>query len=245
MRRYFLVLPLYMISTLALFIVSCNKNNFFTPQKPEFPNQSFVEGFDTANAALARGWQFINVSSPAGDGRWQDGGAATPFFPAYSNHGVLAGFIGTDYTSTSADQGTISNWLVSPSLWMQNGDHIIFYTRAYISFNGINDTTDFGNSLEVRINPTDDSVNVGKGLTYGNFSYMLLDINPNLVHSSVLHADFGAYPVQWTRFNITVSGFDKPVKSHFAFRYFVTNGGFNGNASGIGIDSVAYQSVGY
>ena len=77
------------------------------------------------------------------------------------------------------------------------------------------------------------------------FHKLLLYINPNLVYSSVIHPDVFAYPSQWTRFEVTITGLDAPIKSRFAFRYYVTNGGSNGNASGIGIDSVAYKSVGH
>ena len=229
----------------ALVMQSCHKINLFAPQAPAVPDQSFVEQFDTATAAQSRGWLFLNVSKPLGDGSWQNGGTVIPFFPGYSNHGVNAGFIGTDYTSTSAQQGTISNWLVSPALIMQNGDRVIFYTRAYTAYNGLNDTTDFGNSLEVRTSVYADSVDVGSGISIGSFNNLLLDINPNLVYSSVVHADVGAYPTQWTKFVVTVSGLNKTAKGRFAFRYYVTQGGSNGNASGVGIDSVAYQSKGY
>ncbi len=244
MRKNFLILPLF-AGTLILIVLSCNKTNLFAPQTPAVPNQSFVEEFDTASAAQLRGWQFLNVSNPLGLGSWQNGGEPVPFFSAYSNHGVNAGFIGTDYTSTSAQQGIISNWLVSPEIWMQDGDQIIFYTRAFTAYDGVSDTTDFGNSLEVRTSPAVSSLNVGSGDLTGTFTNLLLDINPKLVYSSVIHSDVGAYPTQWTRFAVTVSGIDKPEKGRFAFRYYVTNGGSNGNASGVGIDSVAYQTAGY
>ncbi|HVZ96157.1 MAG TPA: choice-of-anchor J domain-containing protein [Chitinophagaceae bacterium] len=244
MGKNFLILSV-IFCILSLFTFSCNKTGLFAPQTPAVPNQSFVEEFDTAKAAQSRGWEFLNVSSPLGAGSWQNGGEPIPFFPAYSNHGVYAGFIGTDYTSTSAQQGIISNWLVSPVIWMQNGDRIIFYTRAYNVYNGVNDTTDFGNSLEVRTSPATDSVDAGSGISPGKFTNLLLDINPNLIYSSVIHSDIGAYPTQWTRFIVTVSGIGKPAKGRFAFRYYVSQGGSNGNASGVGIDSVAYQTAGY
>ena len=234
----------FIILLAELLFCSCKDDSYLT-KIPPIPDQSFVEEFDTATAALARGWQFVNTSIPKGGGVWQNGGSIPPFFNAYSNNGNNAGFIGADYTSTSAQQGTISNWLISPSLIMQNGDRIIFYTRAYQLFDGVGDTTDFGNSLQVRMNPFNDSVDVGQGLAIGSFAQMLLDINPDLVYSSVLHPDIFAYPSQWTRFEVTVTGLNGAIKSRFALRYFVTNGGSNGNATGIGIDSVAYKSIGH
>lgn len=227
-----------------LVLYSCKNDNKII-KTPVVPDQSFVEEFDTVSAATKRGWQLVNTSDPLGSGIWKDGGGNPPFFNAYSNKGTNAGFIGADYLSTSADQGTISNWLISPSVLMQNGDTIIFYTRSYTAFDGTSDTTDFGNSLQVRINPTNDNIDVGKGLTTGNFTQVLLNINPNLVWSSVIKPNVIAFPTQWTRFITTVSGLTTAAKSRFAFRYFVTNGGSNGNASGVGIDSVAYISVGH
>jgi len=232
------------IGTIAILLFSC-KDDGYLAKIPPVPDQSFVEEFDTASAALARGWQFINTSDPKGSGVWQNGGRIPPFFKAYSNKGNNVGFIGADYLSTSAQQGTISNWLISPSIIMQNGDRIIFYTRAWQLFDGVSDTTDFGNSLQVRMNPVNDSADVGQGLGYGRFSRILLYINPNLIYSSVIHPDVFAYPSQWTRFEVNVTGLTANLKSRFGLRYFVTNGGSNGNATGIGIDSVAYKSIGH
>ena len=240
------ILPKFlMISILATLVLqSCKKNNSST-KFSSVPDQSFVEEFDTASAALARGWQFINTSEPKGVGVWQDGGNIPPIFNAYSNKGSNAGFIGTDYTSTSAAAATISNWLISPSLIMQNGDTIIFYTRSWQVFDGVSDTTDFGNSLQLRINPLNDNTDVGQGLGIGSFTDSLLFINPTLVYSSVIKPNVIAYPTHWTRFKVIVKGLTGAVKSRFAFRYFVLNGGSNGNGSGIGIDSVAFKSMGH
>jgi hypothetical protein len=243
--RKTILLKLLTISSLAVLVFQSCKDDSYLTKIPPVTDQSFVEEFDTASAALARGWQFINTSDPKGGGVWQDGGSIPPFFNAYSNRGSYAGFIGTDYTSTSAAAATISNWLVSPPVIMQNGDKIIFYTRAYQLFDGVSDTTDFGNSLQVRINPDGDNVNVGQGSGFGDFSLGLLGINAGLVYSSVITPNPLAYPSQWTRFEATVFGLNNPVRSRFAFRYFVTGGGSNGNGTGIGIDSVAYKSVGH
>jgi len=238
------ILPkLFIIGSLASLVFHSCKDDSYLADIPVVPDQSFVEEFDTASAALARGWRFINASDPEGGGVWQDGGSIPPFFNAYSNKGSNAGFIGTDYTSTSAAAATISNWLVSPPVIMQNGDKIIFYTRAYQLFDGISDTTDFGNSLQVRINPLNDNANAGLGYDLGDFTQGLLSINAGLVWSSVLMPNANAYPSQWTRFEAAVSGLNNPVKGRFAFRYYVTQGGSAGNGTGIGIDSVAYKSV--
>jgi hypothetical protein len=238
------ILPkLLVIGSLAVLVFHSCKDDTYLSKVPPVPDQSFVEEFDTASAALARGWKFINTSDPKGGGVWQDGGSIPPFFNAYSNKGSNAGFIGADYTSTSAAAATISNWLISPPVIMQNGDKIIFYTRAYQLFDGLSDTTDFGNSLQVRINPLNDNPDVGVGFDVGDFTLGLFGINSQLVWSSVVTPNPYAYPTQWTRFEVTVFGLNNPVRGRFALRYFVTEGGSNGNGTGIGIDSVAYKTA--
>jgi hypothetical protein len=243
MRKSILA-KLLIISSLALLVYSCKDDSYLT-KIPPVADQSFVEEFDTASAALSRDWHFINTSDPIGSGVWQNGGSIPPFFNAYSNNGSNVGFIGVDYLSTSAAQGIISNWLVSPPVVMQNGDKIIFYTRALQYPDGTGDTTDYGNSLQVRINPVNDDLNVGQGFSVGSFTESLFTINSGLAYSSAIHPNPDAYPSQWTRFEATVFGLNGPVKGRFAFRYIVIDGGSNGNGSGIGIDSVAYKSTGH
>lgn len=223
---------------------------------PPVPDQSFVEQFDTTSAALQRGWRFINSSVPKGPNIWQQGGSVVPWFSAYSNNGSNVGFIGADYTSTSL--GVISNWVVSPAVTMQNGDKIIFYTRSAedLAFDPVTnlpngDSTDYGNRLQVRINANNNGLNVGSGINAGDFTKLILDINPTYVYSSWQNPVANAYPTRWTRFEATVFGLSQPTTGRFAFRYFVENGGVdltgatvaNGNA--VAIDYVTYKSVGH
>jgi hypothetical protein len=243
MRKSVFPLVLGCVAVLALAFSSCRDDRQLAAP-PSVANQSFSEEFDTVSASLSRGWQLSNGSVPVGSGVWQQGGSVNPWFPAFSSSGSYVGFIGADYTSTSAQQGLISNWLISPVITMQNGDKITFYTRALQYPDGAGDTTDYGNRLQVRISTTGQDFVAGKGDDIGTFKTSLLDINPNYIFSSVLPgADPKAYPTQWTRFEATVYGLNGPVKGRFAFRYFVEDGGSNGLGSGVGIDKVQYQSV--
>ena len=216
------------------------------------PDQTFVEEFDTVSSAVARGWVLQNASDPKGTNVWQQGGSTTnPWFPAYSSKGMYTGFIGANFNSTSAGEGIISNWLISPVITIQNGDKITFYTRAY-QFPDVNpntglpngDSTDYGNRLQVLINTLNETTNVGTGLERGTFEPML-DINPTYVFSSLNPAFFSpyAYPVQWTKFEATVFGLNEPKRGRFAFRYFIEGGGSAGLGSGVGIDKVTYTSI--
>lgn len=235
----------------AVTLQSCRNDEYLTAPPP-VSDQSFTEEFDTVSSALARGWVPVNASDPKGGGVWQQGGAINPWFSPFSSVGTYAGYIGADYSSTSATAGIISNYLVSPAITMQNGDKISFYTRAvqYPDFdpatglpNG--DTTDYGNRLQVLLNSTNGGTNAGSGADRGDFNNILLDINPNYIFSGVKPATFSpyAYPSKWTRFEATVFGLSGPTKGRFAFRYFVEGGGSNGLGSGVAIDKVQYQSI--
>ena len=222
-----------------------------------------MEEFDTITAAYDRGWRYINVSEPYGSGFWTQGmfnnpsitGFPAPIpFPAFSSKGSYVGFIGADYSSTSAAAGIISNWIVSPIVEMQNGDKIVFYTRTlaipYQIATGVIDTSDFGNRLQVRVSKNAESVNVGSGANPGDFDNILLDIN-NFYHewhtvanptnpAAWIVRDPEAYPVNWTRFEAEVSGLNGVVKGRFALRYFTEDAGSNGRATCVAVDSVAY-----
>jgi len=162
-------------------ISSCKDDAYTAVIPPDNTNYSFVEEFDTMTSAYARDWRFINVSEPRGDGTWQQS-VNTDYldvFPAYSSKSTDAGYISADFTSTSADQGAISNWAISPATHMKNGDKIIFYSRTQTFFDPTTgDSTDYANRLQVRINKDNQGINVGSGTDPGDFKIVLLDINP-------------------------------------------------------------------
>ncbi|TDH25611.1 hypothetical protein EXU57_12975 [Segetibacter sp. 3557_3] len=225
----------------ALLFSSC-VNDKYLIAPPPVADQSFVEEFDTVSAASNRGWKFLNVSESKGPNIWQQAGAVTPWFEAYSSHGSNVGFIGADYTSTSAAAAIISNWLVSPVVTLQNGDTISFYTRAVIYADGAGDSTDYANRLQLRLSTNGESTNVGSAADPGDFTRGLIDINPNLEAFSLLNPIATAFPYRWTRFQVTLFGLQEPVRGRFAFRYFVEGAGSNGIGSGVGVDLVTYKS---
>lgn len=227
----------------ALLFTSCVDDRYLTIPPP-IQNQSYIEEFDTVSSALSRGWVLRNTSMPKGSNVWQQGGEPVPWFSPFSSNGSYAGYIGADYTSTSAAAGLISNWLISPPVTMQNGDKIIFYTRALQYDDGAGDSTDYGNRLQVRLNMKNDGLNVGAGSDAGDFDTPILDINPTYTFSSIVTPAAEAFPSNWTRFEATVYGLNKPTLGRYAFRYFVEGGGWNGLGSGVAIDFVTYRSVG-
>jgi hypothetical protein len=234
---------LLFLSLPVVFLQAC-KDDSYLVAPPPVTDQSFVEEFDTLQNAYNRGWRFINRSADIGVTNWEQGSISGSIF-AYSSKGTNLGCISSDYQATAGAAETISNWAVSPSIIMQNGDKIIFYTRCllYPVPNSGGDETDYANRLQVRLNPVNDGLNVGNAEDPGDFTKTLLDINPFYLEYHSLAPDPNAYPPDWTRFEATVFGLNKPEKGRFAFRYFVEGAGSNGRGSEIAIDSVAYVSV--
>ncbi len=256
-------------SSIALLVLqSCKDDSYLVTAVP-VPDQSMVEEFDTLTAAKGKGWLTRNRSEPIGRGVWVQGLSGNQFSgttDAYSSKATSIGFISADYQSCEISgalgDGTISNWVISPKVILQNGDKIIFYTR------GTDTVVRWGDRLQVCINKNNDGIECGRGLDPGDFDVVLLDINP-LVASGftvprpasqaypwpyaagspppygIIYDNAQAYPRTWTRFEarIPANTLTGPTTGRFAFRFFVPNGGTNGRGDMVCLDSVAYVSA--
>lgn len=131
-------------------------------------------------------------------------------------------------TTSSIPSATVSNWLITPPLVFHNGDVVSFQTSALFD----QSTPD---RLQVRLNVTNTGVNVGTSETsVGDFGKLLLDIDPDYVQAG---AD--SYPVDWTTYQLPVSGLSGDTPGRLAFRYFVEDSGPDGpNGNQVGIDNV-------
>jgi hypothetical protein len=256
MRKVFLrkVLAYSVVALLAL--QSCKDDSNLTTLPP-VPDQSLVEEFDTLTAAVSKGWVIRNRSEPIGPAVWQQGlsSQASITYNAYSSKSTANGFISTDYSSAvspNPGESTISNWIISPKVILQNGDRIIFYSRQEDTL------STFGDRLQVVINKNNDGIDCGRGLDPGDFDTKLLDINPLNASANptnpfaaggypagiYLFDPIMAYPAFWTRFEAVVRGLDGPTNGRFALRYFVPLGGTDGRGGNcISVDSVAYISA--
>lgn len=182
-------------------------------------------------------WNQSNTSSPIGaDTNWTRG------YPANANPSGLFEAKSPDALSFASANfnnidgaGDISNWLLTPFVTANNGDSLQFWTRT-TSFGG----TYYPDRLQVRW-ANSNSSNVGNSAaTVGDFSTLLLDINPAY---SVEDQPTG-YPHAWTKITIIVTGLAASGESgRFAFRYFVEDGGPTGaNSAVIGIDDVSFPN---
>jgi phosphodiesterase/alkaline phosphatase D-like protein len=183
-----------------------------------------TEGFDDITSLP--GWVMQNNSQSIGTSSWFQGNPAV----FTSQSGTSDSYIGVNFDS-GAGIATISNWLFTPPLILQNGARLTFYTRTV-------DTPQYPDRLQVRLSLNGSSANVGTTATsVGDFATLLLDINSTYSTSG--------YPNAWTQFTVTLSGIGAPTTGRLAFRYFVENGGPSGaNSNYVGIDTIQYSCGG-
>ena len=202
----------------------------------------YTYGFNSVSATMlgADGWSQTNQSvspSTAVSGLWRVPAYVAPTtssqFGSTSPSGQAGGlnsFAIVNYQSTTAagtTGGTISNWLISPSVTVQNGDVVSFWTRK-----GTDGATDYPDRLELRMSTDGTTVVPSTGATdIGSFTTLGATVNPTLAAGFV-------YSQTWSQYSFIVSGLTGLTNVKFAFRYFVTDGGTNGNNSDlIGIDT--------
>ncbi len=214
-------------------------------------------GFSTNTAdMLTAGWTEVNLSGSASATLWSVASysivasvstttAPNPFMDAdysatgstcpipHDQTGANNSFALVNYTSTSSTSTsgkTISNWLFSPVVNVQNGDIVTFYTR--IGKYSPTNTASYADNLQFRMS-TNGAATVAPtsgATTVGDYTNLLVEINPSL--------NLTSYPASWTQYSYTVSGLTGPTDCKFAFRYYVTNAGPNAtNGDIIGIDT--------
>ena len=198
----------------------------------------FTYGFDNPTATMysTDGWIGTNQSSPTYVGApvWGIPTAApTTTFAGGAQAGAAFSFALINFTSTGTSAttgaGTISNWLISPSISVDNGDVISFYTRI-----GRNTAALYADNLELRMSTNGAfTANPAAGADdVADFTNLLVEVNPAL--------DLTSYPETWGQYSYTVTGLTGPTEIKLGFRYYVTDGGPVGaNSDIIGLDSVS------
>lgn len=86
-----------------------------------------TENFDNVGTLAASGWLETNLSSPVGSTTWVQGDQ-TIFT---SQAGLPEAYITANYNSAAA-QGSINNWLISPTFSTELGGTISFWAKADI-----------------------------------------------------------------------------------------------------------------
>ena len=196
-----------------------------TPSASPTCTPGLNEGFDDIATLVPAGWNMQNLSSPRGTSDWFQGNPDV--FPSQS--GAPDSYIAANFNN-GADIATISNWLLTPEVGIQNGAVLTFWTRTI-------ESNIFPDRLQVRLSTNGSSVDIGTTATsVGDFTTLLLDINPTYQQ--------GGYPEVWTQYTLTITGVPTATTGRLAFRYFVEEGGPNGaNSNYIGIDTVQYTGI--
>ncbi|WP_445458047.1 choice-of-anchor J domain-containing protein [Flavobacterium sp. HNIBRBA15423] len=176
------------------------------------------ENFDNFGNLGTSGWTINNSSEPVGTSSW---GTTTAFSPY---NGSTGSFAAVNYQSTGSI-GTISNWLITPSINLKNGDIISFYSRSH------HGTWPDRLELRISLNGPTSALPTSSSSSVGDFTTLALTINPNLIASG--------YPNTWTNYTYTINGLSQPTDCRVAFRYYVTDAGANAsNGDMIGIDAL-------
>lgn len=192
--------------------------------------QILTEGFDVITAGTpGAGWFAQNNSTTIGTTPLPFQGNST-VFPSHS--GAPTSYVGMNFQHTTA-ANTISMWLLTPTIPLDNGTVISFFTRTITG-------PTFPDRLQLRLGTNGASTNVGALATdVGDFGTLLLDINPTYLATGA-----GSYPDIYTQFDATISGLGAPTTGRVAFRYFVENGGPAGaNSDYIGVDTLTITAV--
>lgn len=195
------------------------------------------ESFNAPFTPSVSGWARQNNSVPTTTVLWAQGNPNV--FAA--NSGAPNAYYGVSYQSQGTGTGTISNWLITPTVSIYNGAIFTFATRTNTS------TTVYPDRLQLRMSTAGTATAVGTGTAgVGTFTNTLLDINPlysTSTASAVNNGTVNGYPNVWTVYSVTITGQATPVVGRFAFRYFVEDGGAAGaNSDYIGIDDVLYTT---
>ena len=187
--------------------------------------------WSVANYAVVASVSTTTPANPFMDADYSATGSTCPIphdQTGADNSFALVNYASTTTTSTTGK--TISNWLFSPVVNLQNGDVVSFYTR--IGKYSATNTASFADNLQVRMS-TNGAATVAPtsgAATVGDYTNLLVEVNPNL--------DLTSYPASWTKYSYTVSGLTGPTDCKIAFRYYVTNAGANAaNGDIIGIDT--------
>src|SRR6186713_1997657 len=165
----------------SVLLMSCGEEKV-TAKSTQPASLSYHEEFDSMQRVIDLGWKGVNLSDPLGGDSWQQGSYIVntqkggPFVSNISAHSYKASANELALVPYSAGAGLsfINCWLLTPELSMKNGDIISFWTTTV-------DPVDFPDRMQVWLNPTNNSTNVGRSASEtGDFTTKLLDLNPTL-----------------------------------------------------------------
>jgi hypothetical protein len=169
------------------------------------------EGFN--GAGLPTGWATATGAGAAIPSIWSKPVNVAGTFPAQA--GAPDSYF-ADSNPFFAVTATIADYLITPTITINNGTIISFFVR--------------GDPVAEALFPDDLRVlfSVGTGASPATFTRVLADLNPGFSPTGI--------PTDWTQINLVVNGLAGATTGRLAFEYFVNNTSINGDL--LGIDSV-------
>jgi hypothetical protein len=208
---------------------------------PQVALASLSEGFEAVSNLTSSGWVFTNNSDPAplSPAPWSQGVTTVSNFAAQSGPGNSFAQVGLESTSgdpITLDNGTISNWLITPELDFSAGGTFSFFVRTF----GGNDRPEL---IEVRQSIAGASFDVGStGTSLGDFTTLVGSAGDAINVTSGGGSGSTIKSGVWSRFSFNIA--PTGGTGRLAFRYFATNGGVNGSQNAYSaIDTVDFAPV--
>ena len=204
-------------------------------------NERFEPPDKTIVQLESEGWMFINNSNSEGSqpGGWVIDNDAPPQLgaPLFPHSG--SNWIGADFSSGAND--IVSDWMILPTMTFQQGASLTFFT--------ISTGSDvFPDRLQVLLSTTGSNVGpAGSTSNFGDFTNLLLDINPNYSKSYTAgtlngYPNLGANSAQpYVEYSVPNLGQFAGDTGHIAFHYFLTDTSSQG--SHIAIDDISVNNI--
>lgn len=241
-------MPLKIVAASAMIVLSLGgsaRAGYFQG----FESNTFQAYTPSGQSSVYSNWYAVNNSTDANPNfPWMQADPAINLFNAQA--GPANSYFNANYASTAtlASNSTISNWLISPQFVWTDGDTFSFWTRTAGSSSDPNQPSQYPDRMEVRISSNGSSVDVGNSpSSVGDFSTLLLSVNPGQAQTTVTSTGLDGYPITWTQYTVTLSvNSNGTVTSldpilvnqgtpgatftgRLAFRYFVDDTSVNGN----------------
>src|SRR5271165_6765444 len=225
-----------------LFELLCSTIIFYSLSLSHVAAASLNEGFEPPDNTLAQlqseGWTFINNSNPEGTPAtgWVIDNDAPPLF---ANSG--SNWIGADFNSGA--NNVVSDWMILPTMTFQQAASLTFFTISTTS-------NIFPDRLQVLLSLNGSSSNVGPaGSTsnFGDFTNVLLDINPNYSTTYTTgtnngYPNLGANSVQkYVEYSVPNLSRFAGDTGRIAFHYFLTDTSTQG--SHIAVDDISVNNI--
>lgn len=179
--------------------------------------------FAAPGGIFTEGWIRQNNSDRPSN-TWQQG--YTSYFLAYD--GPNDAYIGSHPFATLSDTGTVSSWLLTPTINFTPTTRLSFFTRETLD-------NPFPSRLQVRACASGACADVGRlPEDVGGFQAVLADINPTEV--------VAGYPQQWTRYELSAAnGLPTSGSGRIAFRHYVHQNDGVLRGGWIGLDRVVVE----